>query len=204
MLARLDKDLPSDEPNLPSRVWQIVSTAERPRPPAWVIGSVVHEALAQWRFPDPTFEAWAISRARKYGLTDPRQLANAASRSERLLARFQTSSLYKLMTDADQRLHEVPYYFMIKQETESGYIDALCQHDNRWTIIEFKTDEVRNDDAFDHLARKDKYLHQLQQYRAAVGHLLSVSPKVILCMLDYSSQIRCFSLAQLLQREKEG
>jgi ATP-dependent exoDNAse (exonuclease V) beta subunit len=204
MLNPLDEGSPTCEPDLPPRVWQVVPTAERPRAPAWVIGALVHEALAQWRRPDATFEDWATNRARNFGLTDLRQLANAASRSKRLLTRFQTSSLYQLMTNADQRLHEVPYHFTIEDEIKSGYIDALCRHNDQWTIIEFKTDEIRDDDAFDHLTRKHKYLDQLQQYHAAVEHLLNIRPDVFLCMLDYCGLVRSFPLAQLLRPKDEA
>ena len=56
------------------RVWRVVPAAVRPRAPAWVVGKLVHEALAAWRFPDADgfFERWAEAHARSYGLTDAR------------------------------------------------------------------------------------------------------------------------------------
>ena len=39
----------------PQRVWRVVSRAKRPRGPAWVVGSLVHEALRRWYFPDEQF-----------------------------------------------------------------------------------------------------------------------------------------------------
>ncbi len=61
----------------PGRVWQVVPIARRPEAPAWVVGSLVHQALALWRFPGPSFEAWVTARAREYGLTDSGQLQHA-------------------------------------------------------------------------------------------------------------------------------
>ena len=90
-----------------------------------------------------------------------------------------------------------------EQEVQSGYIDVLCRHHDQWTIIEFKTDGIRDDDTFDQLIRQSKYPHQLNQYRAAVRRLLNVTPDAFLCMLDYSGQVRSFPLAQLLRREEK-
>lgn len=64
----VDQPTAAQERDPPQRVWRVVppplSPGQRPRAPAWVIGSLVHEALAAWRFPDAGFERWARARAR--------------------------------------------------------------------------------------------------------------------------------------------
>ncbi len=171
------------------RVWRVVPAVKRPRAPAWVIGSLVHEALATWRFPDDGFESWAEARARGYGITDPRQLANAVRRSQRLLLRFQAHSLCQEMHAADRRLHEVPYSLMVDGRVESGIMDALYLREGIWTIVEFKTDEVRNEAGFEELLTGEDYLAQAQRYIAAAERLLGQQPRFILCMLNYAGGV---------------
>ena len=114
------------------RVWRVVPAAVRPRAPAWVVGKLVHEALAAWRFPDADgfFERWAEAHARSYGLTDARQLADAVRESAKLLLRFEEHPLHAEMAGAERRLHEVPYSLVAADgRVESGIIDALYLRD---------------------------------------------------------------------------
>ena len=109
-----------------------VPAAVRPRAPAWVVGKLVHEALAAWRFPDSDgfFERWAEAHARSYGLTDAHQLADAVHESGKLLLRFQEHPLHAEMAGAERRLHEVPYSLVTPDgRIESGIIDALYLRD---------------------------------------------------------------------------
>lgn len=64
-------------------VWRVVPAAARPRAPAWVVGKLVHAALAAWRFPDGdgAFAQWAEVHGRSYGLTDADQLIDAVRES---------------------------------------------------------------------------------------------------------------------------
>ena len=171
------------------RVWRVVPTTKRPRAEAWVVGKIVHEALAAWRFPDDTFERWATARARSYGITDARRLQKAAQRSTTLLSRFQSHALFSEMSAAERRLHEVPYHLERAGEPETGIIDALYMRDGTWTVVEFKTDEVRDDVKFDALIKREGYWKQATRYSAAVERFLGQHPRVILCMLDYAGRV---------------
>jgi ATP-dependent helicase/nuclease subunit A len=186
---RVDRRTVDQDRSPPLRVWRVVPTAMRPTAPAWVIGSLVHQALAAWFFPDDGFERWAMARARGYGLTDPRQLADAVRQSQRLLARFQSHPLFREMNTAERRLHEVPYSLVVDGQVESGIIDAVYLRDGSWTIVEFKTDEVRTRVAFDQLLAKEDYLEQAQRYLSAAGRLLGQQPRLILCMLNYAGVV---------------
>ena len=147
---------------------------------------MVHEALAAWRFPDDGFEQWAQARARGYGITDPQQLDDAVGQSRRLLVRFQDESLYQEMVQAQRRLSEVPYSLEEGGQVESGIIDALYQHANEWTIVEFKTDRVRDKADFERLLEEEDYVAQAQRYVVAVERLLGVRPQCVLCMLNWA------------------
>jgi ATP-dependent exoDNAse (exonuclease V) beta subunit len=177
----------SEQERIPAqRVWRVVPAVKRPRAPAWVVGSLVHEALAAWRFPNDDFQHWARARARGYGVTDAQQLINAVSRSRRLLLRFRHHPLFEEMDAADQLLHEVPYSLMVDGKLERGIIDALYLRETVWSIVEFKTDEVRNDIDFDRLLHEKDYVGQAQRYLAVAERLLGQRPRFTLCMLDYA------------------
>ena len=177
----------------PQRVWRVVPASRRPRAPAWVVGSLVHEALAAWRFPDDasltSFARWAEARARGYGITDDRQLADAARRSQRLLSRFQSHPIYKEMHNAEQRLHEVPYSRSLDQVVDSGIIDALYLQNGVWTIVEFKTNRVEGQADFERLLAEEDYYAQAGRYVTAAEQLLGQRPRFILCMLNYAGSV---------------
>ena len=179
------------------RVWRVVPAAVRPRAPAWVVGKLVHEALAAWRFPgsDGFFQRWAEAHARSYGLTDARQLADAVRESAKLLRRFEEHPLHAEMAGAERRLHEVPYSLVTDDgPIESGIIDALYLRDGgatngAWTIVEFKTDHVRDVAALERLLAEADYLAQTERYVTAVEQLLGHQPTAILCLLDYAGGV---------------
>ena len=179
------------------QVWRVVPTVERPRAPARVVGSLVHEALAAWRFPrdDPStgagddFDRWAEARARGYGIADLRQHVDTIRQCRRLLLRFQTHPLYREMQDAERRLHEVPYSLIVEGQVESGIIDTLYLWEGAWTIVEFKTDRVKNRAGYMDLLGDKDYLTQMQRYVAATERLLGQRPRAILCMLNYAGAV---------------
>jgi ATP-dependent exoDNAse (exonuclease V) beta subunit len=188
----------------PQRVWRVVPAVQRPRAPAWVVGSLVHEALAAWRFPadgrSAGFRRWAEARARAYGVTDARQLADAVRHSQRMLLRFHSHPLYREMNGADQRLHEVPYSLLTENGVESGIIDSLYLREGAWTIVEFKTDRVRNEADFEKLLTEEDYLAQARRYIAAAERLLDGRPRFILCMLNYAGAVHLESFDQSFKR----
>jgi ATP-dependent exoDNAse (exonuclease V) beta subunit len=180
------------------RVWRVVPAVEQPRAPAWVIGSLVHEALAAWRFPadaDPEFERWCEARARGYGVTDGEQRANAVRRTRQLLLRFQIHPLFHEMDSAHRRLHEVPYSIVVDGRVERGIIDALYRAEGVWTLIEFKTDRVRDQADFERLLAEEDYVGQAQRYASAAERLTGQRPGVVLCMLNHAGAVYVHQVA---------
>ncbi len=195
-IEHLDQRTSEQDRIPPQRVWRVVPAVKQPRAPAWVVGSLVHEALAAWRFPDDEFESWAEARARGYGITDPRQLADAVRQSQRLLLRFQAHLLFHEMDAADRRLHEVPYSLVVDGRVESGIMDALYLREGIWTIVEFKTDEVRNEADFERLLAEGDYLAQAHRYMAAAELLLGQRSLFILCMLNYAGGVHLYPVEE--------
>jgi len=178
---------PDDEP---TRAWYVVGGKRPVRVPGKVVGLLVHEALAYWRFPGPEFEKWLKTRINSHGLTEEDQISDALLRVEMLLTRFQAHELYTIMPSADRCLTEVPYDYVNKFEhVEHGRIDALYLRNGVWTIVDYKTDEIGSQNLQDFAAEK-KYGRQLGRYAEAVTKLLGQRPRAFLCFLDYQGGVR--------------
>jgi len=189
-IEQVDQRTSEQERIPPQRVWRVVPAVKRPRAPAWVVGSLVHKALAAWCFPKGGgFDRWAEARARGYGLTDRGQLADAVRQSRRLLLRFQAHQLYREMDGADRRLHEVPYSLVVDGHIESGIIDALYSGGQEsWRLVEFKTDDLRDENEL--REGVEKYIPQMRRYARAMESLLGQEPRAMLCFLGYKGGVR--------------
>jgi ATP-dependent exoDNAse (exonuclease V) beta subunit len=185
----VDERTVQQESEPPQRVWRVVPAAKKPTAPAWVVGRVVHEALAIWRFPGPGFDRWASARAREHGITDLRQCHDATKRAEKLLWRFQAHPLCAEMEAAERRLHEVPYSLVVDGRQDRGAIDALYLGGDGWTIVEFKTDEVHDQSELDSLLETTDYVPQMNRYVDAVERLLGRRPRALLCWLDFIRKV---------------
>ncbi len=187
----LDETLRAREQEPGQRVWRIVPARRRPHAPAWVVGALVHEALAAWRFPDETFAEWVGARARGHGLAGSDLLRDAAYQTATLLRRFQAHPLFREMDGAQRRLHEVPYSLLAADgQVIGGIIDALYLHEGRWTLVEFKSDHIGDEAAFKRVMAEKDYRSQVEGYMAAFEQLLGQQPRAILCLLNYTQTVR--------------
>jgi len=173
------------------KVWRVVPEVQRPSAPRWVVGSLVHEALAQWRFPDAGFAGWVDARARSYGLTDNTQLADCRARVRRMLVRFQGHELCHRIGRSDEHRHEVPYTHILPDSglVDSGRIDCLFRNENDWTVVDFKTDYVSSQVDPVQWVSGQGYLQQLRRYVEAVEKLWSCSPRACICLLDFGGKV---------------
>jgi ATP-dependent exoDNAse (exonuclease V) beta subunit len=72
---------------------------------------------------------------------------------------------------------------------ESGIIDALYQCDGTWTLVEFKTDRVKDRSQLERLLVEEGYSAQAQRYVAAAERLLGQRPRCVLCLLNYGGSV---------------
>jgi ATP-dependent exoDNAse (exonuclease V) beta subunit len=186
--AQTDADTAAAQRDPPRRVWRVVPEWARPTAPAWVVGQLVHRALEGWLFPDDkTFGPWAEAEARGCGITDAAELHDAVRRARRILTRFQTTDLYAKMDTASRRLHEVPYSLVDADGVvERGTFDALFRADGAWTLVEFKTDYVKNHAALEEILAHEDYVAQVARYLEAAARLLGTRPRPVLCFLNYA------------------
>ena len=174
------------EPETPERVWRVVPRRPRQQGPAWLVGELVHLGLRLWRF-DEGLEPFLRAAARGGGLTDERQIDATVKAAKRLLARFHEHELFRQLDRACERHHEVPY-ILGSELRPGGRVDLLSrQPDGRWWLVDFKTDDLRDEGALQQAI--EKYARQLRRYAEAVRHLLGDTPRASLCFLNYRSGI---------------
>jgi ATP-dependent helicase/nuclease subunit A len=191
---QVDEAVRDTDQDPPRRVWRVVPRTERAWAPSWVVGKLVHLALEHWVFPGDSgmdFHAWAASQARGWGLTDEAVVHDAIRRAGGMLTRFRASPLHAEMVAAERRLHEVPYSSLGEDGTlESGAIDALYHSDERWVLVEFKTDRVEDRAALERTLAEEDYIQQVARYVAAARRLLGERPRPVLCFLNYAGRVR--------------
>ena len=178
----------------PRRVWRVVPAANERWAPSWVVGKIVHEALAAWRFDDDGFRAWTEARARHYGLTDRGRIDNASARARLLVRRLCGHRLYEELASARPRWHEVPYSLERDGRVEVGVIDVLYRHEGGWTVLDVKTDRLKGMSQVEASLVRDGYAEQMARYRRAVERLLGEKPRVLLCFLDVAGTVQVVSL----------
>ena len=192
--AEADPKVQERESEPPRRVWRVVPTAQRPEGPAWVVGRLVHAALRRWRFPDrPGLEEFLHPYALEDGLTDPQEIRHTIAAARRLLARFQAHPFYAELNRAE-RYHEVPYTVEVDGAPRNGIVDLLCRSGADWALVEFKTDELRAVADLEAHVRQKKYDRQVQEYAAALAHLLGERPRALLAFLNVGRRVEVAAL----------
>jgi ATP-dependent helicase/nuclease subunit A len=170
-----------------TRVWRVVPRAKRPSGPAWVVGTLVHQALRRWRFPDEdNFDVFLWPFALETGLTDTVEIQATIREARRLLSHFQGHPLFAEIAAAE-RYHEVPYAL---PRGDQGVIDLLYRTDAGWTVVDFKTDELRSEAEMRDVISREGYDVQLRRYADAVIAQLGQRPRALLVFLRVAGEMR--------------
>ncbi|MGB2894614.1 MAG: UvrD-helicase domain-containing protein [Anaerolineales bacterium] len=183
-----DGGMDDEKTGEPERDWR--ATGERLHPPAVVVGALVHDAIHSWVFPgDAPLKSLLEVTALSHGLIDPGQRGRAIREAEKLLGRFQEHDVYLEINAASERLHEVPYTRPHPSwGSDSGRIDLLYRVNEAWQLLDFKSDEIRDDDA---LAKAfEEHRPQVRRYAEAVQQLLGETPQAALCFLDALGEVK--------------
>ena len=184
----------ADGNTLAERVWRVAPHTETQWAPAWVLGKLVHAAIAAWRWPgERDFDAWCRATARSCGLVDDARVTDAVRRTFRLLSQLRRHQMYADMARADERHHELPFTAPASGEP-AGQIDLLFRCGETWTLVDFKTDHIRDDRAREALLQERDYREQIARYAAAVKHYMSVTPHCVLCLLDDQGAVNALPL----------
>ncbi len=195
--ARADPSTEWEDRRPAPRVWDVVPRSGDSRTPGWVLGQIVHEALASWRVSEEGLDDWVRLRARGYGVADEVQVQALRSAAARLLSGFRNSPLFAEMSAAERLLHELPYARYVDGVFERGIIDALYLRNGHWRVVEFKTDHYPSVQALCERLRQDDYVEQTRRYVAAVTQVLGEPPDAVLCLLDLGGATRDLPLDTL-------
>ena len=87
---------------------------------------------------------------------DPR----AADDLSALVGRFIKSSLWERIMAAGQKFFETAFAYGINGDISYGVIDVIFKENNKWVIVDYKTDDFEDDQG-----RKTVYLKQLGLYK---------------------------------------
>jgi ATP-dependent exoDNAse (exonuclease V) beta subunit len=189
--VQLDDKTRERESEPPRRVWRVVPVTVRSRAPAWLVGKLVHEALANWRFPGEGLEQWVESRAQSYGLPDAIRVRDAMGESRRLLDGLRGHELFREMEAADARHHEIPYDRLGSDgQPEHGIVDVLYRRDGAWIVVDFKTNRIWDEAHLERVLREEQYARQMGRYVAAVEALVGQRPLAKLCFLNYQGGVK--------------
>jgi ATP-dependent exoDNAse (exonuclease V) beta subunit len=119
------------------------------------------------------------------GLTDHAEIQATINEVRRMLRRFQTHPLHAEIEKAD-RMHEVPYAL----PGDSGVIDLMYRSGDAWTIVDFKTDEVRSIDEMRVTIEREKYTEQVQRYIDAIAPQIGQRPRGRLVFLRVKNDVQ--------------
>ncbi len=151
---------------------------------------MAHKALQRWRFPcDKNFEGLLHTCARQEGLIEEDLLRQAIHLVKVLLGRFQRHPLFGEIDHAIERYHELPYTWLPHPDgqAEWGFMDCLYRTPDGWVVIDFKTDDLRDQPALN--AAVEKYRDQLIRYQKAAERLVGDLPKARMCFLNCAGSV---------------
>lgn len=175
------------------KIKRVVSSTDRKKAPAWMVGQVVHRALELWKFPyqgEVEFLEWATTEFKKLGLVAENEIKNGLRRTTEILERFCDHDLFHRMSEAEILKHEIPYSIIGQDEVlQTGSIDAIFKEGDRWNLVEFKTDEIRDQKRFDWVWKREDYQEQVAKYLQASEQILGERPEPILCFLNYEKRV---------------
>ena len=177
----------SEEDDLALRDWRATGTKHAP---PLAIGVMVHRALQRWLFPgDEGYEALMRETAIHEGLAYPAQRRAGIRETNKLLERFMSHELWSEIASAETKRHEIPYSVKLAGgKVDMGVIDLLYKTERGWRMVDFKTDELRDESEF--LEKKNEYLPTMERYKQALQITLHETSVMILCFLSYKGTVR--------------
>lgn len=157
-----------------------------------IVGKLVHKGLELWRFPGNTDSDSRLEEAFDTILMQSERLnfgerQKAVKKAVKLLEKFRSSEIYDRICKAEKCWHELPFSIPGKNHTINGVIDLLMKTGNDYTLIDFKTDELKSTEELEQAM--EKYAIQLAGYRRAVKMTVGVYPDTEVCFLDYCEQV---------------
>ena len=168
------------------------------RAPSYLVGRVVHRALANWNnlsLPDDALETRLIAFARREGIVVPQAVHHAVRRTMEILDHLRRTGVYAEIDAAVQRLSEVPFTLTTPIGQLHGVIDLLFKYrESNWHLVDWKTDWFPEDQID---AQALEHARQIAIYAAAVRNTLGVEVNAMVCFLAVRSTVYTYSSEEL-------
>jgi ATP-dependent helicase/nuclease subunit A len=179
----------------PVRDWR--ATGERIRPPAAVVGRMVHEVLRQWLpAENPSLGTALEMLALQEGLVDADQRRQAVQGARRLIERLWNDPRWRELASAPERYREIPYACPLERGmVDLGTIDLMIREEGGgWRLVDFKTDELQDEESLEKSI--EGYRKQLTRYKRAVRALFKTDVRAEICFLDYQGAIEWVAVVE--------
>jgi ATP-dependent helicase/nuclease subunit A len=165
------------------------------RAPGYLIGEMVHRALAHWQclsYPQHALIQYLENLARRSGV-DPQALEHAVRTSYTILGRLKRHHVFADVRAAVDTYREIPFTLKTQQGTIQGVIDLLYQDaQGGWHVLDWKTEWTPEEEIEE---RAQEHRLQMAVYARAVQRQLGVEPRIELCFL--SPRVRLYEVDRL-------
>lgn len=172
------------------------------RAPTYLVGRVVHRAVANWNnlsLPDDALETRLIAFARREGIVVPQAVHHAVRRTMEMLDHLRRTDVYAEIDAALQRLSEVPFTLTTPIGQLHGVIDLLFKdRESNWHLVDWKTDWFPEDQIN---AQALEHARQIAIYAAAARNTLGVEVNAMVCFLAVRSTVYTYSSKELITAE---
>ena len=179
MIGREDSDVPAFSP----AIWRHERTKTKKRATGYLIGNIVHKALAHWdclQYSDSELLQLLENYALREGVFAD-ALVDAVQRSHQMLMKLKNHSIYQNIQQAQQRYHEVPFTQTTSVGTLHGVIDLLYQDQNgTWHLLDWKTEWSPKAETEENA---QEHLMQMAAYSQAIQGSMGVEPEVGICFM---------------------
>jgi ATP-dependent exoDNAse (exonuclease V) beta subunit len=186
--SELVREIDPDEGADPARSWR--ATGERVHVPAAAVGNMVHEAIHRRLIPvRPETGEFLGTLALREGLVESGQRKRAVNESIKILKRLERDPRWNEIELTTERHHELPFSRSLpSSESPIGTIDLLYKTDLGWQLIDFKTDELRDDGDLERAI--EEHRGQLMRYQNALKDLIKIDPDAYICFLDFQGTVK--------------
>ena len=204
-VTKLDQLLQDgDQPRelLPA-LWAEEKQTSLNRAPGYMIGNIVHRALADWDCLSAS-EQELFQQLEKYAGREgvfPSAMTHAVKTARWMLGHVQNHLIFKQINAAKARHHEISFTLSSPVGMLHGVIDLLYQDESdNWHLIDWKTEWAPEDIVEE---SSEEHFTQMAVYAQAVKSELGFIPEVALCYLNPKMALFPFSHEFLVNTWKE-
>lgn len=156
-------------------------------------GSLTHKAIELGIYPNTgSFANFSRSFLLRRGITDDELLEDMRQRVAMLLERYAVHPISAQISDAEKKYHELNYSFTWKGYVNNGIIDLLVLLEDGWSVIDFKTDRIRDENGLQEAL--ERHRPQLERYQYALRSIQNINAKIKICFLDDHGEVTIHEL----------